>query len=181
MDLEPESIFLDMKDATGKSQVFSKNMANHLEDQDFSVLHGFTNVILTREPSAVLGSYSKQIKLPTSLDLCYNHQLMILEYLKKNHLPFRIVNSDELRNSPEEQLKLLCLYLDIPFTRNMLAWDAGARAEDGVWAKYWYHQVHKSTGFVKSPVEPYTVPEEFSELYQESLGVYNKIISFQHE
>ena len=29
----------------------------------------------------------------------------------------------------------------------MLQWQPGARPEDGVWAKYWYHNVHTSTGF----------------------------------
>ena len=32
----------------------------------------------------------------------------------------------------------------------MLSWSAGARESDGVWARHWYHEVEKSTGF-----EPY--------------------------
>jgi hypothetical protein len=34
----------------------------------------------------------------------------------------------------------------------MLAWEAGAKPEDGVWAPHWYHAVHKSTGF--APYKP---------------------------
>ena len=31
----------------------------------------------------------------------------------------------------------------------MLAWPAGGRPEDGVWAKHWYGAVHRSTGFAE--------------------------------
>jgi hypothetical protein len=37
----------------------------------------------------------------------------------------------------------------------MLQWPAGARPEDGSWAKYWYRSVHQSTGF-----EPYRAKAE---------------------
>ena len=30
----------------------------------------------------------------------------------------------------------------------MLSWPAKPREEDGIWAKYWYHSLHKSTGFL---------------------------------
>ena len=33
-------------------------------------------------------------------------------------------------------------------------WEKGARKEDGIWAKYWYKNVHNSTGFL-----PYTEKE----------------------
>ena len=32
----------------------------------------------------------------------------------------------------------------------MLNWDRGGIKEDGVWAKYWYENVHKSEGFLKN-------------------------------
>jgi hypothetical protein len=30
----------------------------------------------------------------------------------------------------------------------MLKWEKGARKEDGIWAKYWYENVHNSTCFL---------------------------------
>ena len=32
----------------------------------------------------------------------------------------------------------------------MLNWDRGGIKEDGVWAKYWYENVHNSEGFLKN-------------------------------
>ena len=42
----------------------------------------------------------------------------------------------------------------IPFEEKMLNWKKGARQEDGIWAKYWYKNLHNSTGFL-----PYTEKE----------------------
>ena len=44
-------------------------------------------------------------------------------------------------------LQKLCLLLAIPFEEKMLNWKKGARQEDGIWAKYWYKNLHNSTGF----------------------------------
>jgi hypothetical protein len=41
----------------------------------------------------------------------------------------------------------------------MLAWPAGGRPEDGVWAKYWYHRVHASTGWSPSTSKSGALPE----------------------
>ncbi|MEZ4661620.1 MAG: hypothetical protein R2911_29060 [Caldilineaceae bacterium] len=37
----------------------------------------------------------------------------------------------------------------------MLSWAPGPRPEDGSWAKYWYANVHKSSGFA-----PYVEKDE---------------------
>ena len=29
----------------------------------------------------------------------------------------------------------------------MLSWETGGNPADGVWARYWYENVHRSTGF----------------------------------
>ena len=38
----------------------------------------------------------------------------------------------------------------------MLSWTTGGRPEDGVWAPYWYNNVHQSMGF--KPYIPKTEP-----------------------
>ena len=44
-------------------------------------------------------------------------------------------------------LRALCAALGVPFSERMLSWPPGPRATDGVWAKYWYERVERSTGF----------------------------------
>ena len=181
MDKDPKRILMDMQQTGNFNYVFSKNMANHLEGLDFGLLGSFQNILLTREPAAVLSSYLKQVEKPTALDLGYDHQLQILRYLKEKDIDFIVVDSDELRGAPDEVLQNLCAFLGIPFTLKMLSWPAGPRPEDGVWAKYWYGHVHQSTGFMPSPARNYEVPEGMEALYTESLKKYQEIITYKNE
>ena len=53
----------------------------------------------------------------------------------------------------------LCTALGIPFRAEMLAWPAGRRDSDGVWAPAWYEAVERSTGFAapdRAPAPPLT-------------------------
>jgi hypothetical protein len=59
----------------------------------------------------------------------------------------------------------------------MQSWPAGARKEDGIWAKYWYHNVHKSTGFIRTEPKEVEVPQELLSLYNQSLPYYNELFN----
>lgn len=156
--------------------LFLKNMSNHMEGVDFESLLNYQNVILTREPRKVLSSYTAHIEKPSHLDLGYEHQLKIVEYLKSKNRPCLIVNSDDVCNQPEMELKRICEYLQIEFHDSMLQWEAGPREEDGVWAKYWYHNVHKSTGFRANLKKDYEIPRGLEQLLEESTELYHKIL-----
>lgn len=181
MNTDFSEIMDGVLDLAGHDTIFLKNMANHLVGQSLEHLRAFKNVILTRAPEAVLASYQKNIEKPTMLDLCYEYQLEILEFLTTRNLPFLVLDSDELRKSPKEQLEELCRYLEIPFSENMLSWKAGAREEDGVWAKYWYSNVHKSTGFMPFETKTYQIESEFWPLQEECQARYNQIKAFVYE
>jgi len=62
--------------------------------------------------------------------------------------------------------------------KNMLRWNAGPIAEDGVWAKYWYENVHKSTGFSRPFRKDEELPEKFIPLYIECKKYYNYLKDF---
>lgn len=173
-------ILSSFKEASDKPLLMLKNMANHIEGIEIEELLSFSNVILTRHPAKVLSSYTKQVESPTALDLGYAHQLKILNYLQGNQQPVWVVDSDCIIANPLETLLALCAALQIPFNDNMLNWEAGPRPEDGVWAKYWYHSVHRSTGFsVPGYNESYEVPERLQQLYQSSLKLYQQIKSYE--
>jgi hypothetical protein len=160
-------------------KVFLKNMANHLEGLPNELLNSFSNIILTRDPKKVLASYTKHIEQPTLLDLGYTHQLRILEYLKASGQNYLVVDSDEVCEDPERELKRICDYLKIEFDGSMLKWEAGARPEDGIWAKYWYQNVHKSTGFKKPEFKEYKIEDHLTSLYKEALQLFNKILKYK--
>jgi len=58
------------------------------------------------------------------------------------------LDSQYLLKDPKRILEKLCFFLRIPFEEKMLEWEKGGRKEDGVWARYWYKNVHNSTGFL---------------------------------
>ena len=133
-----------------KDILFVKNMTHHLANTNFNFSKNWFHVILTRRPQSAYISFKKVINNPTVLDLGYKEQYAIALKLKKKKIPFYILSSEELLNSPKRELENLCDYLKINFDNKMLSWNRGGIKEDGVWAKYWYENVHKSQGFIRN-------------------------------
>ena len=69
-------------------------------------------------------------------------------------------------------LSKLCKILDVSFDEKMLEWKKGARKEDGVWAKYWYKNIHNSTGFLPYAKKGITLTGSNAELAVECLPYY---------
>ncbi len=127
METNPEKVLHEIAMAEGQPFKFLKNMANHLEGLDYSITHNFKNVILCRQPAAVLASYTKQIEKPTALDLGYQHQLKLLQYLTEQQMPYFILDSDELRKNPAKELGELGKFSEMPFSEKMLNWPIARR------------------------------------------------------
>lgn len=63
---------------------------------------------------------------------------------------------------------------DLDFDCRMLRWEAGAIAEDGIWAPHWCHVVHQITGFV--PYRPKgAFPHELEELLADCEPWYDRL------
>jgi hypothetical protein len=157
---------------------FFKNMTHHLVNLDLSFMEKTVNVILTRPPKDMLPSYAKQVKNPTMQDVGYAKHIEIVKYLKSIDKSPVIVDSKDILQYPQSRLRELCGTLGIPFDEAMLKWPAGPRKEDGVWAKYWYHNVHRSTGFraYKAKNEPF--PEELKDLLEECQEAYEELLTY---
>jgi len=58
----------------------------------------------------------------------------------------------------------------------MLSWEAGPKKDDGVWAPHWYHNAHRSTGFVpyKPKSEPF--PDRLRPLLEECQLLYDSLL-----
>ena len=136
--------------------LFMKQMAHHLVGLDFSFLNKTINVLLIRNPVEMLPSLTIQLPDADIADTGLVTQCDLLERLENLGQQPLILDSRELLRNPGAVLASLCERVDIPFDQDMLSWPRGARPEDGVWARHWYHNVHESTGF--APYRPKTEP-----------------------
>lgn len=155
--------------------LFLKNMAHHLVDIDPSFITHLNNLILIRNPKHLISSIAQQIQTPTMEDIGSQKQHELYNYLLTAGQKPVVLDSGELLKDPPTVLKRVCEVLDIPFQEGMLSWKAGARPEDGVWAKYWYRNVHQSTGFSKQPSSNRALPDYLTDLYNTAWPYYTEL------
>lgn len=162
-----------------KPVLFIKNMAHHLVGVDADFLNPIENVFLIRNPDEMLTSLIKTIPEPTVRDTAYRQQYDLFEKLReaRQETPV-VIDSRHLLLDPSAVLKKLCRRLDIPFQKQMLKWEAGSIPEDGVWAEYWYDNVHRSTGFKPYESKNEAVPQHLSDLLEKCQFYYNKLEKF---
>ena len=156
------------------ARLFIKNMAHHLLDLDLKFLSEIQNIFLIRDPREMLPSLTVQLPHAQLKDTGMQRQWELFAALEEEGQSPAILDSKELLLNPEKVLQQLCRQIDVPFTSNMLEWDAGPRAEDGVWAPHWYHAVHQSTGF--APYQAKTgFPQHLNELLDECKPWYDRL------
>lgn len=130
--------------------------------------------ILIRNPLNILPSFDKVVP-PSFMELGIAELVAIYSELCEHGSPPPVIDADDLQRDPEAVLSGLCEDLGIPFQQQMLKWKAGPRGFDGIWAPWWYENVHKSTGFSKSRQYPATFPFAFYDLLEQSLPFYNML------
>lgn len=158
-----------------KPVTFFKQMTHHLVDVDEDFLFDVANIIFIREPKQIIRSYSEIRPVVTMADIGIEKQLYLFNKLTDGgHTPVVLDSNEILKDSPKV-MQALCDALHIPFYEAMLHWEAGARPEDGVWAKYWYSNVHKTTGFEKQASSSKPLPEYLLPLYEESKQYYDQL------
>ncbi len=140
----------------GEDVLFMKLMAHHLVDIDFGFMAQTRNIFLIRDPKEMLPSLTIQLPHATLADTGLKMQWELFSWLEELGQTPAIIDSRELLLDPSGVLRQLCRNLDIEYTDDMLTWRAGPIEEDGPWAPYWYHAVHKSTGFA-----PYVAKGDF--------------------
>jgi len=133
------------------------------------------NVLLIRDPRAILASYAKVIPNPGLADVGVRLQAELKRYLEARGKLAAIVDARELLLDPPGVLARLCARLGLPFEENMLRWPAGPRPEDGVWAKHWYANVHRSTGFQPYGGPPEPLPPHLEAVAQACAAEYEEL------
>lgn len=158
-----------------KPIVFFKQMTHHLVNLPLDFLSDCKNILLIRDPKDVLISYSKVIDQPTLTDIGIKQNYDLFKYLEEKNIHHVVVDSRDILAQPEVMLKKICASLGIIFQPAMLEWKAGSRKEDGVWAKYWYKNVHESTGFAPFERAEKELPGRLRNIYEEAKPFYDSL------
>jgi hypothetical protein len=151
----------------GKPVFYQKQMAHHLLPEiDRGWLADVRNCFLIRDPREMLISLHKRMGLPTLEDTGLPQQVEIFELVRRetDSVP-PVVDARDVLTDPAGMLSRLCDATGVPFEDRMLSWPEGRRETDGIWAKHWYAEVERSTGF--RPYEPRSeaLPDELQELH----------------
>lgn len=170
------STLLDNGDAGGV--LFMKQMAHHLVDLDLGFLDRCINILLVRDPEQMLPSLTIQLPDAGLRDTGLALQCKLLDRFMAGGATPIVLDSRELLLDPGIVLNALCDELDISFEPAMLSWEAGARPEDGIWARHWYQQVHKSTGFSAYTPKTDPFPDRLRDLLDECRPYYQKLYSY---
>lgn len=159
----------------GRRIFYQKHMTHHLlPEVDRSFLTQLTNCFLIRDPAEVIASYMKKNHEPALEDLGFVQQAEIFELVSKRGTP-PVIDARDVQENPARTLQLLCDAVGVEFTDAMLSWPPGLRESDGVWAKYWYAEVEKSTGFQSRKSRATDVPERLRPVHEQCLDIYERL------
>jgi hypothetical protein len=156
--------------------LFVKNMAHHVEVIRHDFLDRARNIFLIRNPAQIISSYAQVIDRPVMRDIGIQYQYELFSTLQAQGTKPAVVDSNLLLDNPDSVLRQLCEHAEIPFDRDMLSWKSGPKPYDGVWAKYWYDNVHQSTGFQKQKSSNRPLPEHLVSLYEKAMIFYDKLL-----
>ncbi|MBX3053482.1 MAG: hypothetical protein KF753_18545 [Caldilineaceae bacterium] len=165
----------------GKTIYYQKQMTHHMLDAiDLAWLGNVTNCFLLRTPAEVISSYIKVRPDVTLSDIGFAQQRRIFRLVRETtgQIP-PVIDSRDVLENPRRTLTLLCDALGVPFDERMLAWPAGPRASDGVWAKHWYAAVEASTGFAPYQPKNDPVPAHLAGVLAEAEEIYRELYQFR--
>jgi hypothetical protein len=131
---------------------YQKHMPHHMVgDVSIADFPDHRHAFLIRDPDRVVASYAIKRVEVTADDLGYARQLDYVDRAAQmtGKAPVILDSADILRD-PDTYLRALCSALDIPWDAGMLAWQAGTRPTDGIWASHWYGRVVETAGFGKA-------------------------------
>jgi hypothetical protein len=155
----------------GVGVYYQKHMTHHLLPgigRDW--LGALTHAYLIRDPAYVLASYARVRGEPTLAEIGLPQQREIFE-----RYGGPVVDAADLLRDPAGMLKALCAALGIAWDPAMLAWPAGRRDTDGVWAPHWYAAVEASTGFAPYDPAPPRVPDRLAALVDTARPYYDAL------
>ena len=111
-------------------------------------------------------------------DIGLDVQVDLLETILINGDSPVVVDSAVLLGDPGAVLAKVCQRLGLPFEESMLSWPAGSKPEDGVWARHWYQNAHRSTGFEAGIPGTGSLPSHLEVVLAEAQPLYDRLAEF---
>ncbi|MCR9219692.1 MAG: HAD family hydrolase [Alphaproteobacteria bacterium] len=161
----------------GAALWYQKHMAQHILPGDpLDWTADLRNAFLIRDPRAVVASFAKARGRPAPFELGFERQAEIFDHVRAatGETP-PVMDAADILGAPARALPALCRALAIPFDPAMLAWPAGRRESDGVWAPVWYKAVEASTGFAAPSPPPATLPPALAEIAESCRPAYDRL------
>ena len=139
-------------------------------------MDGLDHVFLIRAPERVVASYAAKREAVALADLGFARQAELFDRVAgRTGTAPPVIDAEAVRADPEGVLRRLCAALGLAFDPGMLAWPAGPRASDGVWAAHWYGAVVASTGFAAPDAEPLPLGGSMREIAEACRGDYERL------
>ncbi|MGE0765399.1 MAG: hypothetical protein AB7L90_02950 [Hyphomicrobiaceae bacterium] len=135
---------------------YQKHMTHHmLAHFQRGWIDRVLSAFLIREPERVLASYTRTWADVSLAAIGVPQQREIFDQVadRLGEAP-PVVDAADVLADPAGVLAALCGRLGITFSQSMLAWPAGRRESDGIWAPVWYANVERSTGFGPADARP---------------------------
>lgn len=162
---------------------YQKHMTHHMLD-GFGIdwTHGCRNTFLIRDPARVLASYVVKRTEVSLADIGVERQRELFEReADRLGIAPPVIEGRDVLADPRGKLSALCEAVGIVFDEAMLAWPAGRRDSDGVWAPAWYDAVERSTGFGPPPDEtgPPRLNDELRRIADAARPHYERLSAFK--
>lgn len=175
---DEEAVKKQIAGLRNKPVVFIKNMAHHMEVLREPLMKEALNVLLIRNPAQILASYAEVMESPVMRDIGIEYQYQLFGKLKESNGDPIVVDAGALLKNPRGVLEKLCHRCAIAFFPSMLSWAPGPKPYDGIWAKYWYKNVHQSVGFAEQKTSHRALPAHLRHLFTTANDYYEKLLPF---
>ncbi|SOE00726.1 hypothetical protein [Caenispirillum bisanense] len=161
----------------GATVFYQKHMTHHmLPDIGLDWMDGLRHAFLIRDPREVVASYTQKRAACELADIGVVRQAELFDRVadRLGAAP-PVIDGRDVLGDPRALLSCLCEALGVPFSDAMLAWPAGRRDSDGVWAPHWYAAVEASTGFGPPPPPAPELPAQYARVAEAALPYYDRL------
>ncbi len=175
-----------LADTAKRKTVFSKDFphyVSHMWSDEF--LAQFNHSFLIRHPAKVITSIHKHWPEFTLSELSFVEQRTLFDRLcdQLGEVP-PLIDSDDLLEDPKRVVRLYCEAIGIPFIKEALSWDAGARDEVSWWDGGSFHEnLRNSTGLYPQARRDYPdinkVTDKIKKMYDICMPHYEHLYQYR--